>query len=220
MKRFVLSVLLGALLSVPPPLMAQAKGQKIAIINVLRAIVDCAEGQKVNGDFQKKYDVKRDELAKKQKELQDLQQQLTTQGGTMTDEARAALGRSIDQKTTAFQRSQEDAEKEFTNLRNEIFSRIGTKMTPIVQQYAKEKNFTLVLDYSPQTGQLAYTDPALDITDDIIKRYDGLQVSQKTSAPTAPKQPSAQSPRSTLTAPPNKAQGTAGKAPVTPPKKN
>ena len=97
-----------------------------------------------NADFQRKYDAKRDELAKMQKELQDLQQQLTTQGTTMSEEARAALARTIDQKTTAFQRSQEDAEKEFTNLRNEIFSRIGAKMTPIVQQYAKEKSFTLL----------------------------------------------------------------------------
>jgi hypothetical protein len=80
-----------------------------------------------------------------------------------------------------------------------------------VQQYAREKNFTLLIDYSSQTGQLYYADPSLDITDDIIRRYNGLQVSQGGSAPTAPKQPTAQ---------PNKIQSTAGKPPVTPPKKN
>ena len=93
-------------------------------------------------------------------------------------------------------------------------------MTPLIQQYAKEKSFTLLLDYSSQTGQLSYADPALDITDDIIKRYDGLQVSQGVRGPTAPKQPFAQSPKSTPTSQPNKTQGTAGKASVTPPKKN
>ena len=220
MMRFISSFLLVSLLAVPRPLLAQAAGQKIAIINVLRAIAECAEGQRDNADFQRKYDAKRDELAKMQKELQDLQQQLTTQGTTMSEEARAALARSIDQKTTAFQRAQEDAEKEFTNLRNEIFSRIGAKMTPIVQQYAKEKSFTLLLDYSSQTGQLFYADPALDVTDNIIKRYDGLQVSQRGTAPTAAKQPVAQSQKSTPTAQPSKIQGTVGKVPVTPPKKN
>jgi Skp family chaperone for outer membrane proteins len=220
MMRLISSFLLVSLLAVPRPLPAQAADQKIAIINVLRAIAECAEGQKANADFQKKYDVRRDELAKKQKELQDLQQQLATQGGTMTDEARAALSRSIEQKTVTLQRSQDDAEKEFTNLRNEIFSRIGTKMTPIVQQYAKEKNFTLLLDYSSQTGQLFYVDPALDVTDSIIKRYDGLQASQKGAAPATPKQPAAQSQKSATTAQPNKMPGTAGKAPVTPPQKN
>jgi outer membrane protein len=220
MMRFISSFLLVSLLAVPRPLLAQAAGQKIAIINVLRAIAECAEGQRDNADFQRKYDAKRDELAKMQKELQDLQQQLTTQGTTMSEEARAALARSIDQKTTAFQRAQEDAEKEFTNLRNEIFSRIGAKMTPIVQQYAKEKSFTLLLDYSSQTGQLFYADPALDVTDNIIKRYDGLQVSQRGTAPAAAKQPVAQSQKSTPTAQPHRIQGTVGKAPETPPKKN
>ena len=220
MKKLILYILLGAFLFVPQRLLAQAADQKIAIINVLRAIAECAEGQRANDDFQKKYDAKRDELAKMQKELQDLQQQLTTQGATMSEEARAALARTIDQKTTASQRSQEDAEKEFTNLRNQIFTRIGAKMTPIVKQYAKEKSFTLLLDYSSQSGQLFYADPALDVTDSIIKRYDGLQVSQRGTAPTTANQPGAQSQKSTPAAQPNKIQGAVGKAPVTPPKKN
>ena len=93
-------------------------------------------------------------------------------------------------------------------------------MTPIVQQYAKEKSFTLLLDYSSQTGQLYYADKALDVTDSIIKRYDGLQVSQRGTAPTAAKQPVAQSQKGTPTPQPNKIQGEVGKAPVTAPKKN
>jgi len=220
MKKLILHILLGALLWVPHPLLGQAAGQKIAILNLLRAIVDCAEGQQANQTFQKKYDAKRDELEKKQKELQDLQQQLSTQGSTMTEEARAALARSIDQRTISLQRSQEDAEKEFTNLRNDIFNRIGIKMTPILQQYAKEKNFTLLLDASNPSGQLYYADQALDVTDDIIKRYDRLQISQAGTGSTSPKQPAAQSSKIAPTAQPHKIQGTAEKAPATPPKKN
>ena len=93
-------------------------------------------------------------------------------------------------------------------------------MAPIVQQYAKEKHFTLLLDSSNQTGQLFYADPALDITDDIIKRYNGLQVSQGGSGSTASKQPVAQNPRIAPTVQPHKIQGTAEKAPATAPKKN
>ena len=165
MMRLILSFLLASLLAVPRLLPAQAADQKIAIINVLRAIAECAEGQKANDDFQKKYDVKRDELAKKQKELQDLQQQLTTQGGTMTDEARAALSRSIDQKTQPYSVLRRMLKKNLRIYEMKSSVESDTKMTPIVQQYAKEKNFTLLLDYSSQTGQLFYADPALDVTD-------------------------------------------------------
>ena len=220
MNRLILYIMAGTILLVPRQFLGQETAPKLAIFNVLRGIVDCAQGKQANEEFQKKYDAKRDELSKKQKELQELQQQLSTQGNTMTVEARAALGRNIDAKTTELQRSQEDAEKEFTNLRNEIFNRIGSKMSPIVQQYAKEKNFTLVLDSSNQAGQLFYADPAVDITDDIIKRYDGLQVSQGGNVPAAAK-PAPKSPGTTPAASPRTTiQGTIPKAPAPPTKKN
>ena len=136
-------------------------------------------------EFQKKFEAKREELSRKQKEIETLQQQLKSQAATLNDEARAGLTRSIQVKTTDLQRSQEDAEKEFNELRNQIFNRIGSKLAPLVQQYAKEKNFTLVLDSSSQTTQLTYVDPATDITDDVVKRYDAMQVSSSSSAPAA-----------------------------------
>ncbi|HEX2523390.1 MAG TPA: OmpH family outer membrane protein, partial [Terriglobia bacterium] len=137
-------------------------------------------------EFQKKYEVRRQELAKKQKELEDLQQQLRTQANTLNDQTRASLSRNITIRTTELQRAQEDSEKEFTELRNEIFNRIGSKLAPLVQRYAKEYNFTLVFDSSNQSSQLSFIDPAIDFTDDIIKRYDSAQVSSS-SAPAAQK---------------------------------
>jgi len=168
-------------LALPVAAMAETSPPKIGVMNVLRAIVECSEGKQAN----EKFEAKRDELSSKQKEIETLQQQLKSQAATLNDDARAGLTKSITQKTTDLQRSQEDAEKEFNELRNQIFNRIGSKLAPLVQQYAKEKNFTLVLDSSSQTTQLTYVDPATDITDDIVKRYDAMQVSSTGSAPAA-----------------------------------
>jgi len=172
-------------LALPVAATAQTSPPKIGVMNVLRAIVECSEGKQANEEFQKKFEAKRDELSSKQKEIETLQQQLKSQAATLNDDARAGLTKSITQKTTDLQRSQEDAEKEFNELRNQIFNRIGSKLAPLVQQYAKEKNFTLVLDSSSQTTQLTYVDPATDITDDIVKRYDAMQVSSTGSAAAA-----------------------------------
>jgi Skp family chaperone for outer membrane proteins len=198
------SVLVGALaLALPVVAAAQTNPPKIGVMNVLRAIVECSEGKQANEEFQKKFEAKRDELSRKQKEVETLQQQLKTQAATLNDEAQAALARSIQAKTTDLQRSQEDAEKEFNELRNQIFNRIGSKLAPLVQQYAKEKNFTLVLDSSSQTTQLTYVDPATDITDDVVKRFDAMQVSSSTPA------------AKPATAPPPKAPAPAAKPPAT-----
>jgi len=198
------SVLVGALaLALPVVAAAQTNPPKIGVMNVLRAIVECSEGKQANEEFQKKFEAKRDELSRKQKEVETLQQQLKSQAATLNDEAQATLTRSIQVKTTDLQRSQEDAEKEFNELRNQIFNRIGSKLAPLVQQYAKEKNFTLVLDSSSQTTQLTYVDPATDITDDVVKRYDAMQVSSSTPA------------AKPATATPQKAPAPAAKPPAT-----
>jgi len=101
-----------------------------------------------------------------------LQKQLQSQARTLNDDSRAALAKSIDSKTTEVQRATDDAQKEFGAMQNEILARIGNKIGPLVQQYAKENNFTLIVDSSNQNSQLIYADPGIDITDDIIKRVD------------------------------------------------
>jgi Skp family chaperone for outer membrane proteins len=199
-KILVLAGIVALALSVAAP--AQTNPPKIGVMNVLRAIVECSEGKQANEEFQKKFEAKRDELSRKQKEIETLQQQLKSQAATLNEEAGAALSRSIEAKTTDLKRSQEDAEKEFNELRNQVFNRIGSKLAPLVQQYAKEKNFTLVLDSSSQTTQLTYVDPATDITDDVVKRYDAMQVSSTSSAPAAKPATAAAPPRAPTARPP------------------
>ena len=204
--RKILVLVSVVALALPVAAAAQTNPPKIGVMNVLRAIVECREGKQANEEFQKKFEAKRDELSRKQKEIETLQQQLKSQTATLNDEARAGLSKNIEQKTTDLQRSQEDAEKEFNELRNQIFNRIGSKLAPLVQQYAKEKNFTLVLDSSSQTTQLTYIDPATDITDEVVKRFDAMQVSSSGPAPAA---------KPATAAPP--AKPPAAKAPATKP---
>ena len=207
MKRILILASAVAFTQVLPSA-AQTNSAKIGVMNVLRAIVECNEGKQANEEFQKKFEAKREELSKKQKEIETLQQQLKSQAATLNDTARAGLARSLEVKTTELQRSQEDAEKEFNELRNQIFNRIGGKLAPLVQQYAKEKAFTLVLDSSSQTTQLTYIDPATDITDEVVKRFDAMQVSSSSPAPatkpaatTPPTAPVAKPPATTTPAP-------------------
>jgi outer membrane protein len=188
-RRFLLlATTLSALLS------ANASAQttnavKIGVLNVFRVIAECAEGKQANEEFQRKFEAKKEELDKKQRELQDLQRQLQSQSKTLNDESRVALTKSIETKATDLKRSQEDGDKEFTNLRSQIFNRIGNRLSPIVDQYAKEYGHTLILDSSNQATQIVYSDPAIEITDDIVKRLDASQISSKTPAPAVLKAP-------------------------------
>jgi outer membrane protein len=190
-KSYVLSTVWVLLL--PLGLAAQgSNATKIGTLHILRAISESAEGKQALGEFNKKAEAKRDELQRKNSEIEQLQKQLQDQARTLNDESRAALSKNIDSKTTELQRAQQDAQKEFGDMQNEIINRIGNKLVPVVQQYAKENNYSLIMDSSNQSYQLIYFDPAIDITDDIIKRYDASSVSSATPAPSGPRPTSAQ----------------------------
>src|SRR5881397_2096851 len=144
------------------PIAAWAQGvHKVGTLSVLRAIGECVEGKAAMGEFQKKVDAKQEELQRKNGEIQGLQKQLQEQQRTLNDESKAALSKTIEMRTTELQRATEDARKEFTDMQNEIFNRIGGKLMPVLQQYAKENNFAVIVDSSSQSSQVVYADPAI-----------------------------------------------------------
>src|SRR5688572_10242456 len=172
-------------LIMPYRLLAQGAPGKIGVLHVYSAISQCAEGKQALGEFEKKATAKKEELEKKNNEIQELQKQLQSQARTLNDDSRAALAKSIDAKTTELQRSTDDAQKEFGQMQNEILGRIGNKIGPLVQAYAKEHSFTIIVDSSNQNSQLIYADPGIDITEDIIKRVDSA-LAPAAPAPAAP----------------------------------
>jgi outer membrane protein len=191
-KKYQL-VLVGVLLAFPMSLFAQAK---IGLLNVMRVMAECTEGKQVLGEFQKKVEAKKVELEKKNNEIQELQKQLQSQARTLNDESRAALAKNIETKTTELQRSQDDAQKEFGAMQNEILGRLGTKIAPVVQQFAKDNSFAIVVDASNQNSQVIYFDPSIDVTDEIIKKVDASQAAAPTPVPAAvPTTPAANKPK-------------------------
>src|SRR5215831_2925874 len=173
-KRKLLSTATALALLLPIEAFSQGT-HKVGTLSVLRAIGECTEGKAAMADFQRQVDAKQEELQRKNTEIQGLQKQLQDQQRTLNDESRSALSRTIETKNTELQMATEDARKEFTDKQNEIFNRIGGKLMPVLQQYAKENNFAVIVDSSSQSSQVVYADPAIDITDDLIKRFDATQ---------------------------------------------
>ncbi len=175
------------LLGLIGPLRVQGQEMvKVGVLHVARAIFESEEGKSEMADLQKKVDAKQEDFAKQQKEIQDLQAQIQRQGATLNQEAQAALARNLESKQISFQRATEDAQKEFNQLRQDIFNRIGRKIAAEVQKYATENNFYLILDSSSQNSQVLFNTSSVDITTDIIKRFNLSQTTPSTPAAAPP----------------------------------
>jgi Skp family chaperone for outer membrane proteins len=88
----------------------------------------------------------------------------------MTQEALLATQADIDKKTTERKRYEEDATRDFAQFRDNLVKRIREEMIAIIDVLVKEKGYDIVLDL--QASGVAYFNPAIDITEEIIRRYD------------------------------------------------
>jgi outer membrane protein len=182
---------------------------KIGIINLQEAIVRTNEGQRDLKVLQDKFQPRRTELESLSKELDGLKQQLNTQGDKLNDEAKASLARNIEFKQKTYQRTLEDAQGDFNNQQGEIANRIGSKLLEVLDKYAKENGYAVVLNVSdPQQTSVVWAGPQVDLTAQIVTAYNAQSNVPAPAATPAAKAPSATRPAAT-----------AKPAPATPPKR-
>jgi outer membrane protein len=164
---------------------------KVGIINIQSAIVSTKDGQKAATEIQSRFLPKKADLDKKQTEISEMQDKLNKGRNTLSEEARQSLVREIDSKTKSLNRSTEDAQAEFDQEQQKIMNELGGKILAVIDKYAKENGYTVILDVSSQQTPVLYASSNIDITKDIVELYDKnvpiMSAPGATSA--APRQP-------------------------------
>ena len=149
-----------------------AVSTKIAIINIQDAITRTLEGQKLAKDLQGKYGPTRDKLGRLQNEIQSLRDQLSRGVNTMSEEARNKLGRELQNKERDLKRDSEDAQLEFNQAQQSALNDISGKLMTVIDKYAKQNSFAIVLDVSSPQSPVLYAVNEILITNNIIELYD------------------------------------------------
>jgi Skp family chaperone for outer membrane proteins len=175
MKRTTLGALLMiisvlGLAAVSLAQQAPQQGVKIAIINASTAFESSVEGKKVLTLMQEREAKIKGDLQKYDDSIRALQNRLSTGRLTMTNDALLALQADIDKKTTDRTRYQEDAAREANSFGQNLVNKVREEMVTIIQALRKERGYDVVLDLG--TAGIVDYDPALDITDEVVRRYD------------------------------------------------
>ncbi|HMK30208.1 MAG TPA: OmpH family outer membrane protein [Terriglobales bacterium] len=153
------------------PAATPAPQTKIGMISIQDAILATNEGQRDFQSLQKKFEPKQTELANLNKEIDDLKKQLSTQGDKMNDDARNTLVKNIETRQKNLQRSFEDAQNDYQTQQNELAQRIGVKLMDVVDKYAKQNNYTMILDVSSPQSPVVWAGPSTNITKDVVDLY-------------------------------------------------
>lgn len=161
---------------------------KIAVVAFQVAVGKTNEFQRSFADLQKKYDPKRRQLKVLSDDIDSSTKALQTQGATLSETERAARTKAIDDKKKQLDRQAEDAQKDFQQEMQELYSSTASKVYDVLSSYAQQHGYTLVLDVASQQTPVLYAVPTTDITNAITEAYN-----VKSGVP-APPQPAVSAP--------------------------
>jgi outer membrane protein len=157
---------------------------KIAVIDIQVAIMNTKEGSAAGAALTAKYQPRKDEFDKRQRDIQSIQDQLKKGSATMSDDAKSKLERDMDSKTKSLQRDTQEVSDDYEQEMGKVFNEIGGKMMQIIEQYSYQNGYAVVMDASNrQQSTVLWAAPSSNITADIIKLYD--QAHPAASAPAA-----------------------------------
>jgi Skp family chaperone for outer membrane proteins len=163
----------------PQPPKPFPEGAKIAYCSLQEISQGSKAGQAAAAQLKTLNDKKVKEIEEKQKQIQANQTLL--QSPSLAEDKRAALSKEVDRGNTDLQRLQQDAQAEVQELNNELQRTFLQKVNPIIEQLANEKGLQMI--FLREESGLYWSDPALNLSAEIVKRLDGATAATKPPAP-------------------------------------
>ena len=151
---------------------AAAPVKSVAIINLRGAIGSTAEGKQASAELQSQFAPRSSEIDNMTKQINDLQQKLQAGQGKLSQEEETRLTAEGQRLTQRLDRRRNDFQEDASAAQQEVLERIGRKMVDVLDRYARESGYSVVLDTSGQNSPILYASNQVDVTQDIIRLYD------------------------------------------------
>ncbi|MFP3938868.1 MAG: OmpH family outer membrane protein [Thermoanaerobaculia bacterium] len=159
----------GAVSTAPAAAQAEAGAIKVAVIDVERILSESERGKSALEELEALQNEKREEGQAMQQEINDLRNELNEGQLSLAEDRLTELQKQIEDKMIALQRFQDDANRELTEKRDQVLSRIERSIFPVINEIGQEGEYTLI--FNKYNSGLVYASDAVDITDQVIERY-------------------------------------------------
>jgi outer membrane protein len=166
--RFVVA----AIVAILPCVLPAQQAMKIAVINGQAALVSTQEGKKAFDQLKAKVEAKRKEFELRQNELVQLEDQLNKSGAVIASDKKDQLATTINDKKKRLQRDSQDADEDAQKDQVQFFQPIEDRLNAIINKYAADNGYSLVIDINTPGSPVRYAATAIDITKDVVALYD------------------------------------------------
>jgi outer membrane protein len=156
---------------------AQSAGLRVAYVNYSLLIQESPQAQSAVAQLRAEFEPKQRNLQAEATELKARQDTLKKDEATMTQDQRDQAELDLRERYQALQQKQNEIQDDVNTRRNELMSELQRTLVQIVQNYAKQQRYDLVL-----ADGVIYANPGLDITPAILSAL-------KSQAPAARRAP-------------------------------
>ncbi|MFI5093463.1 MAG: OmpH family outer membrane protein [Candidatus Acidiferrum sp.] len=166
---------------------AAGTSKLVGIINLRGAIGSTSEGKQASAELQSQFAPRSAEIDNLTKQINDLQQKLQAGQGKLSQEEETRLTAEGQRLTQRLDRRRSDFQEDASAAQQDVLERIGRKMVDVLDRYARENGFSIVLDTSGQNSPILYASNQIDVTQDIVRLYDQAYPVKAGTAPAAAK---------------------------------
>jgi outer membrane protein len=145
------------------PAQAQAAGLRVAVVNYGELLQESPQAQAAVASLRAEFAPKQRSLQAEAYELKAREDILKKNEATMTQDQRDQAELDLRERYQALASKQSEIQDDVNTRRNQLMSELQRTLAQVVQNYAKERGYDLVL-----ADGFIYAQPALDITPAIL----------------------------------------------------
>jgi outer membrane protein len=164
-------LLMGTLMGMVAAVAAHAD-VRLAYVDIQRALNECRAGKAAKTQFRGRIEHLQSQLEGEQSEVERLKRELEEKGALMQPDQRQNLEDDYEKKARHFQDDYKNSRDELQEKDNQVTGAIVRDLATVVREIGSKNGYTMVME----KGTLLWAIPATDITDQVIRAYDAMNV--------------------------------------------
>jgi len=160
---------------------------KLGYVDLQRALGEVEEGRAAKARLQGMIEAKEKEITKEQEGLRKEKEVLDKQASAMSEEARIQKSNELQRKVMELAQKWEKARQDMSAKERTELQAIFGKMDPIIAAIAQREGMTMV--FEKNDAGLVFAPPHLDMTNELVRRYNDQHKGQGEAKADAARQP-------------------------------
>lgn len=147
---------------------------KIGFVNAARVLEEAPQADKARQSLEKEFAPRDKAIVEMQKELKDMEDQLSRDAAVMSESKQRKLERDILSQKREIKRKKEEFREDLNIRRNEAFEKLRKRVFEVIVSIAEQKKFDLIV-----SDGVVFASKRIDITKDVVDQLKKEASAQK-----------------------------------------